>query len=111
MVTSNLDKARWQSYFDQVSKTVTGKQAEIDVNSLKLGSQVEAEWLPFHGITYDPKSDIVEVLLEGLDHLVHHPKEIFVEHDVGEMRSVEIVDQDDVRQIVRLRSPLMLASP
>jgi hypothetical protein len=111
MVTSRLEKPQWQAYFDQVSKGLAGKQAEIEVNSLKLGNQTEAEWLPFYGITYDPKNDIVEVVLEGLDHLIHKPREVFVEHDSVEMHSVEIIDQDDVRQIVRLRNPLMLASP
>lgn len=111
MTTSRLDKARWQSYFDQVSKALTGKQAEIEVNSLKLGTQFEAKWAPFYGITYDPRSDIIEVIVEGLDHRIHNPKEIFVEHDEAEMRSVEIVDQDDVQQIVRLRNPGMLPTP
>lgn len=51
--------------------------------SLKLGNQIEAEWVPLLGITCDPKNDLVEVLPEGLD-------------------------TDDVRQIIRLRDPIML---
>ena len=35
--------------------------------SLKLGDQVAAEWLPFFGITYDPKDDIFEIALDGVD--------------------------------------------
>lgn len=111
MVTSKLEKAQWQSFFDRVSKALTGKQAEIEVNSLSIGSQVEAEWLPFHGITYDPRNDIVEVVVEGLDHLIHNPTEIFVRHDTVDLDSVEVIDRDDVRQIVKLRNPLMLPSP
>ena len=52
--------------FDRLSKTLEGKQAEIEVASLSLGDQVEAEWLPLHGITYDPNDDLVEVALERL---------------------------------------------
>src|ERR1700716_2179183 len=37
-----------------VSKVLPAKQAEIEVASLKLGDQVEAEWLPLLGLAYDP---------------------------------------------------------
>jgi Family of unknown function (DUF5335) len=46
-----LDKSQWRTFFDRLSKTLEGKQAEIEVASLSLGDQVEAEWLPLHGIT------------------------------------------------------------
>lgn len=111
MTTAQLDKAEWQTYFDRVSKALTGKQAEIEVDSLQLGSQIEAEWLPLLGISYDPKSDVVEVLLEGLDHLIHRPRTLFVEHEGAGLRSMEVIDGDDVRQIVKLRDPLMLPAP
>jgi hypothetical protein len=69
MTTRKLDKRQWRTVFDRLSKTLEGKQAEIEVASLSLGDQVEAEWLPLHGITYDPNDDLVEVALEGLDHI------------------------------------------
>jgi Family of unknown function (DUF5335) len=60
--------------FDRLSKTLQGKQAEIEVASLSLGDQVEAEWLLLHGITYDPNDDLVEVVLERLDHMIRKPR-------------------------------------
>jgi hypothetical protein len=69
MATRKLDKKEWRSFFDHLSTTLEGKQAEIEVLSLQLGDQVEADWLPLLGIAYDPNDDIVEVALEGLDHL------------------------------------------
>jgi hypothetical protein len=108
MATSKLEKAAWQRYFDQVSKTLVGKQAEIEVASLQIGDQIEAEWVPLLGISYDPKSDIVEVLVEGLDHLIQKPVEIYIEQGPAGLASLEVIDADDVRQIVRLRDPLML---
>jgi hypothetical protein len=65
--------------FDRVTKMLEGKRAEIEVVSLRLGDQVEAEWLPLLGIAYDPNDDIVEIALEGLDHLIPNPREIYVE--------------------------------
>jgi hypothetical protein len=111
MAVRKLDKKQWRSFFDGVSKLLEGKRAEIEVASLSLGDQVEAEWLPLMGIAYDPKDDLVEVALEGLDHLIHHPREIYVDDDVGGLLAIEIVTTDDVREIVKLKDPLLLPAP
>jgi hypothetical protein len=111
MSISKLEPSEWHSYFDRISKAIDGKQAEIEVDSLSIGAQLENKWLPLQGIVYDPKDNIVEILLEGLDHLVHKPREIYVDQEALVLKSIEVIDQDDVRQIVKLRDPLMLASP
>jgi hypothetical protein len=111
MATRKLDKTQWRTFFDRVSKMLEGKQAEIEVISLGLGDQVEAEWLPLLGIVYDPNDDIVEVALEDLDHLIQKPRDVYVEEGPGGLVALEIVDADDVKQIVKLRDPLMLPSP
>jgi len=108
MATVKLDKGTWQTYFDRVSKLVVGKQAEIEVASLNIGDQIEAEWLPLLGVSYDPKNDLVEVLVEGLDHLIHNPREVYVDQGPTGMTSMLVVDDADVRQIIRLRDPIML---
>lgn len=111
MAIHKLDKEDWRPWFDRVSQALIGKRTEIEVESLSLGSQVEAESLPLLGITYDPKDDIVEVALEDVDHLITMPKEIYVDYDGGGLKSVEIIDASDARHIVQLRDPLMLPAP
>lgn len=108
---SKLEKEVWHPYFDSMSKMLVGKRAEIEVDSLQIGSQIQAEWLPLLGIVYDPKSDIVEVVLEGLDHMIHHPVEVYVDVRPEGLASIEVVDQDNERQIITLRDPLMLPPP
>lgn len=108
MATVKLDKGAWQTYFDRMSKLVVGKQTEIEVASLNIGDQIEAEWVPLLGITYDPKNDLLEVLLEGLDHLIRHPRDIYVDQGPAGLTSMEVIGADDVRQIIRLRDPIML---
>ena len=76
-----------------------------------MGDQVVAEWLPLLGITYDAKDDLIEVALEGVDHLIRKPGEVYVEDGAGELISIEIVDAEGTRQIVKLRDPLMLPAP
>ena len=108
MTTRKLGKKQWRVFFDSVTTMIEGKQAEIEVASLRLGDQVEAEWLPLLGIAYDPNDDIVEVALEGLDHLIPKPREIYVEDGTEGIMALEIVDADDEKQIIKLRDPVML---
>lgn len=107
-----LEKTQWGPYFDRMSRVLAGKRAEIEVASLKLGDQVETEWLPLNGITYDPKDDILEISLgDEVDHMIAKPRQIFLEEDGPELSSLEIVDGDGTRQIVMLRDPLLLPAP
>ena len=111
MTTRKLERSEWRSFLDNVSKLLEAKEAEIEVGSLRLGDQIEAEWLPLIGITYDPKDDLVEVALEGLDHMIRRPHEIYIENGVGVLTSIEIVDADGVKQIVRFKDELLLPPP
>src|SRR5258707_5331017 len=106
-----LEKSQWRTYFDRMSKALAGKRAEIEVASLKLGDEIEAEWLPLIGITYDPKDDILEIALEGIDHLINKPREAWVEENGLGQSSLKVIDADDERQIVGLADPLMLPAP
>ena len=111
MTIYKLEKAEWRPFLDLVSKVLPAKQAEIEVASLKLGDQVEAEWLPLLGLAYDPNDDIVEVALDGLDHMIPRPRELYIDNGIGSLSSLEIIDADGVKQIVKLRDPLMLPPP
>jgi hypothetical protein len=111
MATLKLEKAEWHPFFDRMSKALVGKRAEIEIASLTLGDQIEAEWLPILGITYEPKTDTLEIALDGLDHLIEYPNEIYVDATGIELRNIEIIDREGVAQIVRLRDALMLPAP
>lgn len=111
MTARKLEKQQWRAFFDRVSRSIEGKRAEIEVASLAIGDQIEAEWLPLLGIVYDPKDDAVEVLLEGLGHLIRRPREVQVDESLDGLARVIVVDADDVRHIVRLRDPLTLPAP
>jgi hypothetical protein len=106
-----LEKSQWRAYFDRMSKALVGKRAEIEVASLKLGDQIAAEWLPLLGISYDPKNDLIEIALDGVDHLIRKPGEVYVEENGLELSSLEVIDAEGARQIVVLRDSLMLPAP
>ncbi len=65
MTAHKLDKRQWSTFLNGVARMLEGKQAEVEVASLRLGDQVEAEWLPLLGIAYDSKGDIVEGRSKG----------------------------------------------
>ena len=111
MAIHKLDKSKWRTFFDGISKLLEGKQAEIEVASLALGDQIEAEWLPLLGLAYDPKDDLFDVTLDGVDHMIPKPREIYIDDVGGGLMSIEIVDAEGTRQIVKLRDPLMLPAP
>jgi hypothetical protein len=106
-----LDKTEWHPYLELLSRALGGKRAEITIASLELGSQREAEWLPLVGIAYDPKNDLVEVALDGLDHLIRNPVSVVLEGDGASVAAIEIVDGKGNHQILKLNDPLMLPSP
>ena|SRR5579872_5266573 len=111
MTIRKLEKAEWQPFFDFLSKLLESKRAEVEVASLNLGDQTEAEWLPLLGISYDHRDDLVDVALDGVDHMIRKPREIYLDNGAAEMTSIEIVDAEGIRQIVKLKDPLLLPAP
>lgn len=109
MGVQRLVRADWQSYCERISRGIdSGQRAELEVVSLDLGDHLETSWVPIMGLVYEPKTDLLEVALEGVDHLITHPREVLVETSKRGIVSVEIVADDDVRRIVRLLEPLSL---
>jgi hypothetical protein len=106
MATIRLDKPAWGSYADRMSKALLGAPAEVEVASMNFGVQLAAEWIPLLGIVYDPRNDLLAVSFEGLDHMVRHPQDIYVQEDGGQLQSIEVIGKDGARHIIRLRQPI-----
>jgi hypothetical protein len=111
MAVRKLEKPEWRPFLDVMSKLLEAKDAEIEVASLRLGDQIEAEWLPLLGISYDPRDDVLDIALDGFDHIIRKPREIYLDNGGNELMSLEIVDADGVGQIVKLKDRLMLPPP
>ena len=84
-MAAQIDRSQWAPFLDAVTTSLIGKQAEIEVVSLRLGDQIEAEWAPLIGITYDRKNDLIEIALEEMDHLIRSPRELFTDYAVGDV--------------------------
>jgi hypothetical protein len=107
MTTRMISKPEWRPYLDQISKDLAGRRAEVDVMSLKLGSQVQAQWIQLLGIAYDPRNDVLEVALEGLDHLISRPLELYVEEGDTGLESLFVSDADGNHHVIRLKQPVI----
>jgi hypothetical protein len=104
-------RSEWEPLLDRLSKALIGKRAEVEVAALQLGDQVAAEWLPLLGITYDRKDDLIEIALDGFDHLIQKPREVDLIQEGGQWSALRIVDAEGKQHIVRLKEPLMLPPP
>lgn len=112
MSATEIDRSIWAPFLDSITKGLTGMQAEIEVLSLDLGGQIDASGAQLIGITYDRKNDLIEVALVDFDHMIRSPRQVFVDYAVGGiLAAIEIVDADDNRQIVKLKTPLALPIP
>jgi len=104
----SVDKEDWASFLEWVTQSLSGGRVEIDVLALDIGAQVQARALPLLGLAYDRKSDVIEVALDGLDHLIHRPRELTAHEEEDGLTSIRVVVDDDVVQIIKLTGPLNL---
>ena len=106
--TKQIPRPDWKDYFDRFTKqhlrddrpeTVT-----IEFLSTELGDQVEADAARLLGLSYDTKSEALQVLLDNVDHLVFRPSDLWaVEEDDGFLSSIEILRNDGTKEILTIR--------
>ena len=113
--TKQLPRAEWKDYFDRFTRAHleddTPGAATLEVVSPSFGDQVEASGVRLLGLAYDPKSNALEVALEGIDHLVFEPKEIWIlEEEPGLIATIEVVERDGGKEIIYVRAAAALGS-
>lgn len=112
MAVTELPRERWQSSFDQVSKSLHGQRVKVEVvGPGDLGDRIAADWIALQGLTFDPHDDALTVFADGLEHRVRHPSRIDVEAEGVSVSSVQAVDGEGRRHIVLLSEPLSLPAP
>lgn len=111
MSATTLPKSEWSGFLSNVSRMLQGKQAEIEILSLALGDEIEADWLPLLGIAYDPGNDLIEVALQNVDHMIRRPTEVHVDIGPAGLLTIEVASAEGTREILRFRDPLMLPAP
>jgi hypothetical protein len=78
--------------------------ADVEVVGREIGDQLSATGAHLTGITYDPRTQALELELEDGDLRSYSPKEVWtLEEDDGFIRAIEIVRGDDTTEIVHVR--------
>ena len=110
MTTQQIPRAEWKNFFDSLSRhgELEKKSAEIEVLGLNLGDQIVADWVPMYGLSYDSRSDTLEVDLKDHMHRIHHPERLYVEGVGVLLSSILAIDSEGLQHIIRLRVPLSL---
>lgn len=103
-----LESRRWQPYFDQVSRELGATEVEIEVIGIGIGDQVHSEWVPLNGLSYDPKTDRMQVMAGPVDHQIYHPRQVAVDDDLEGLHSISVINTEGYREIIKLRKPMML---
>ena len=104
MATRKLESSEWQRYFDEVAKRLPSMRVGVSVLGDDIGAQLETENSPLLGLSYDSNDEVFEIATANISHRVPRPKEIYVREEGGTLSSVEIIAQDDTKQIVELRA-------
>lgn len=107
-VTRRLSHDEMEPYFDNFSKHfLQGEStdvADVEVLMPELGDQYVAEGAHLTGITYNRENNELDIELDGGDHRSMRPKEVWaLEEDDGFVRAIEIVRDDDAKEIVRVK--------
>jgi uncharacterized protein YuzE len=112
MAVQEIARENWHDFLENFTRTIQGREAEVEVVSDDFGGQRLAEGVPMLGLSYDERGDVLEVELENVGHRVARPTALFVDlAEAGGVIGIEIEGEDGVRNILRLREPLMLPEP
>lgn len=105
--THELQKSRWQPFFDSISKSLRGKAVDITLSS--LGGEVHQSTLwQLHGVSYDPYDDALIVSCREQEHVISAPRHIFVREEGPSISSVEVEHSPGDTELIRFISPLLL---
>lgn len=113
MATRVLPKEDWQHYFDHLSSIMPTFLTEIEVAGLDIGDQVEGEWVPMTGISYDPKDDVLTVEIDNgkVLHNIRNPQEVVVDEDDAGLHSIEVKCGHGHLHVIKLKTPAELPPP
>lgn len=103
-----IDRKQWKTYFDTITRLIGGDRVEVEVAGLDIGDQIEEDWAPLDGITYDERTNTLFVHTPGLDHAIQDPRDIIASENGTIVRSIAVKDGDGHVQALNFREPLKL---
>jgi hypothetical protein len=105
------EKFEWRAYCHPLSKDLANIRPEPVTARLVVNDNVVAEWVPLLGITYEPKKDLFEIMLQDLEHWIHRPQTLYVDEGPKGVAALEIIDAAGLRHSLALSHPVKVTSP
>ena len=107
-VTTRIKDDQLAGYFEQFTKRFllddAPEMATVEVLSPEWGEQHESDSERLMGITYERRTNSLELELESGDHRVYSPREVWVLEDKdGFVSGIEVVRQDGEKEVVTIR--------
>jgi hypothetical protein len=107
--TTTPQRDEWSTLTDRLSADHQGHDVAIEILDSEGGDSSLVERLPFDGITYDHKDDVVVVSVGGrsprypvvLRHMIAHPQEILFDL-IPQGAAVKITDSSGTTTLISL---------
>lgn len=105
--TRRVPKDRLASYFDVYTKEFLRgdrpRAVDVEVLEREFGDQLAVVGARLLGIAYDRDTEVLELEMDGGDHRISQPREVWiVEEQDGFLSAMQIVHSDDRRELVRV---------
>jgi hypothetical protein len=105
--TKRVPNDQLKTYFDKFTRHFLVREStnavDVEVLAPDWGDQFAAEGAHLFGITYDAKDNALEFEIEGGDHRVTKPKEVWTAEEFdGFVKAIEIVRDDGTREVARV---------
>jgi len=115
--TNKIPMEQLERLADQLPATKT-VDVTIEVFDEEIGDQLEAIRLPWHGLVYDSRNEIIELSVGGRDrripvvlrHSTHKPTRVWLEQEGGRAISLLIEAVDSPRTIVTFHERVALGT-
>lgn len=106
-ITRQIPPFEWCGFLDTFTRLHLGDQSEratIEVHSQEGGDQIYAQGARLLSLSYDPQGDILDVELQGVDHLIFRPRELWVQEGGASDRiaTLRIVDDDGAQELIHV---------
>jgi hypothetical protein len=118
MTTHDIERGEWEFFMDVFSRQHAGWTVTVEVFAQDGDARVEAEGLPFEGISVGSaggERQTISVMVGGtpeghLTHTIAYPTHVILDQsgiDAGLGETLEVISGDGARTLVRFHAPVL----
>lgn len=105
-----IDRADWKAICDRLSTHIdTASKGKIEVAASGMSDQVEADWAPLLGVTYDERENTFEFAMDGVDHFIDSPKDLIVQGSMSHVKALVVTTNDMEGHRMKFKEPIDLS--